>query len=454
MRNITPSTLGFGITTTWNGTSWNNGTPNVNMIARIAGTYTTATHGSISCLDLFLDSGTTTISSNTYIRVNRNITQAASGVTFNISSNGALALYDPNVDTTSVKVTISRTLPFNVARLDYRALGDPIGGKTAQSLSTGTLANRFLTYNPVSNGHVTNYFFNATTVGVDVASSRFIPGTGILIRTPNTFSLTPAPWTITTNNVSVTGKLNAGVIRVPFQKSNLPNTSTFILISNPYSAPIDMNKFMSANSFLTGGIFEWLRTNAATGGSYFISNKYSPNTTSTSTSTLGVIGVFQGFIVELPNTTTENSIVFTPDMMVVSEQFNLTDSFIINLRNPGIDLPDGRFCYTELRNPVNFKTNTNTLSSSSPLLNRVGTSSYTLYGDTTQRTSIDIDVFSTTTSTNISLLSTFGRFANASTTITLQDLTLSTTQNLKISSYTFSTIAGVTYSGRFKINIS
>lgn len=454
MRNITPSTLGFGITTTWNGTSWNNGTPNVNMIARIAGTYTTATHGSISCLDLFLDSGTTTISSNTYIRVNRNITQAASGVTFNISSNGALALYDPNVDTTSVKITISRTLPFNVARLDYRTLGDPIGGKTAQSLSTTTLNNRFYVYNPFTNLFSENYLFNATNVGVNVAASRFIPGTGFLIRTPNTFSLTPAPWTITTNNVSVTGKLNSGVIRIPFEKSNLPNTITSILISNPYSAPIDMNKFMSANSFLTGGIFEWLRTNVSTGGTYFTSNKYSPNINTTSISTLGVIGVFQGFLVQLPNTTTENSIVFTPDMMVVSEQFNLTDSFIINLRTPGIDLPEGRFCYTELTNPVNFKTNINTLSSSSPLLNRVGTSSYTLYGDTTQRSSIDFDVFGIVSSANISLSSTFGRFANVSTTITLQDLTLSTTQNLKINSYTFSTIPGVTYSGRFKINIS
>jgi len=453
MRNITPSTLGFGTTTTWNGSSWNNGTPNVNMIARIAGTYTTATHGSISCLDLFLDSGTITISTNTYIRVNRNITQAASGVTFNISSNGALALYNPNVDTTSVKLTISRTLPFNVARLDYRQLGDPIGGKTTQSLSTGTLSNRFYVYNPLSNLHSEFYYFNATNVGVNVAASIFIPGTGFLIRTPNTFSLTPAPWTITTNNVSVTGKLNSGVIRIPFEKNSI-NALSYILISNPYSAPIDMNKFMSANSFLTGIMYEWLRTNGSVGGSYFYSNQYSPNTNTTSTSTLGVLGVFQGFIVELPITTTENSIVFTPDMMVVSEQFNLTDSFTLDLRTTGISLPDGRFCYTELRNPVNFKIKTDTIKTTTPILTRVGTSSYSLYGDTTQRSSIDFDVIGIGSSANISLLSTFGRFANASTTITLQDLTLSTTQNLKISSYTFSTIAGVTYSGRFKINIS
>lgn len=454
MRNITPSTLGFGTTTTWNGSSWNNGTPNVNMIARIAGTYTTTTHGSISCLDLFLDSGTITISTNTYIRVNRNITQAASGVTFNIASNGALALYNPSVDTTSVKVTITRTLPFNVARLDYRTLGDPIGGKTAQSLSTGTLANRIYGYNSISNGFVTNYYYTATSIGTDVASSRFMPGTGFLYRTPNTFSLTPTSWTITTNNVSVTGKLNSGVIRIPFERNNSTPIS-FVFLSNPYSAPIDMNKFMSANPFLTGVIYEWLKTNASLSSGYFISNKYSPNTHTTSTSTLGVMGVFQGFAVAFDSLNTiENNIVFTPDMMVVSEQFNLTDSFTINLRTPGIDLPEGRFCYTELRNPVNFAKLTYNLSTTSPALIRVGTSSYGLYGDTTQRTSIDIDVFGTTSSANISLLSTFGRFDNASTTITLQDLTLSTSQNLKINSYTFSSVAGVTYSGRFKINIS
>lgn len=454
MRNITPSTLGFGTTTTWNGTSWNNGAPNVNMIARIAGTYTTATHGSISCLDLFLDSGTTTVSANTYIRVNRNITQAASGVTFSIS-NGSLALYNPSVDTTSVKVTISRPLPFNVARLDYRMLGDPIDGKTTQSLSTLTLANRIYAYDTPTNGLVTTYTFNATSIGFDVASSRYIPGVGFLYRTPNNFSLTPATWTITTNNVTVAGKLNAGIIRVPIQKSNSPSTVSFALVCNPYSAPIDIGRFLDANKFLVGRTVEWLKTNAGIGNGYtIISNRYSSSLNTTSNST---IGVFEGFIVEFPNSTTETSIVFTPDMMLINENFNLIDNFSLSLRTPGLDLADSIISYTELKNPANFIISTqSSLSSAFPMVIKISgdSSLYRLYGDQTQRSSIDIDVFGTTSSANISLSSTFGRFANASTTITLQDLTLSTTQNLKISSYTFSAAAGVTYSGRFKINIS
>lgn len=142
-------------------------------------------------------------------------------------------------------------------------------------------------------------------------------------------------------------------------------------------------------------------------------------------------------------------------MMVINENFNLIDNFSLSLRTPGIDIADSMISYTELRNPANFINSTqNSVSTSFPMVLKISNSSYRLYGDQTQRSSIDIDVFGTTSSANISLSSTFGRFANASTTITLQDLTLSTTQNLKINSYTFSAAAGVTYSGRFKINIS
>lgn len=353
MRNITPSTLGFGTTTTWNGSSWNNGTPNVNMIANISGVYNTTTHGSISCLDLILTSGSLTININTMVKVYRNIQQQV-GFVLTIN-NGELALFNKDVDTTSVKLTISRSLDYAMMRFDYRILGDPISNKTVATLSPGTLANRFNAYDTLTNSFVTTYSFNSISIGSDVSTSIYKPGVGFLIRTPFNFPTAPTIWTIYSNNLANAGKLNAGVVKVPFVQMINPPVEfpqSYVLVSNPYSASIDINKFSRANPFIDQDAFSYfLKSNGAPGASYYNSNKYN---TSAYISYFPKIKPFEGFIVTVPIGTTENEIIFTPDMMVIEEPFDLFSSYHLSLRQSGFNIPVGFCSYSYYKHPVDF----------------------------------------------------------------------------------------------------
>jgi hypothetical protein len=356
--NYNSSRIKLNQTTVWNGSAWSNGIPNKNTIVDIQGVYDTTTHGRFSCLDLILTSGSLTININTNVNVYRNIQQQV-GFLLTLN-NGELALFNKDVDTTSVKLTISRALEYALVRLDYMILGDPISNKTVASLSPGTLANRFNAYNSATDSFVTTYFFNAISIGSDVSTSIYKPGVGFLVRTPNAFSSFPAIWTISSNNISNAGKLNAGVIKVPFEQRIAPLES-FVLLSNPYSASIDINKFLRANPFINKNrLIYWLKANGASGQSFYMSNRYN---SSAYISYFPKLKPFEGIFVTIPTGTTENEIIFTPDMMIIEEPFDLFSSYHLSLKQSGFNLPVGFCSYTYYKHPVDFTNNPETFSS-------------------------------------------------------------------------------------------
>jgi len=367
--NYNSSLIRLNQTTIWNGSTWSNGVPNKNMTANIQGVYNTTTHGNISCRNLILTSGSLTVNINTIVKVYKNI-QQQTGFTLTLT-NGELALFDKDVDTTSVKLTISRSLEYQNQRLDYRSLGNPISNKTVTSLSPGTLVNRFFMYNTLTDLYSTSYFFNAITIGADVARSIYKPGVGFLIRTPDNFSTTGAIWTVSSNNLTNAGKLNAGIIKVPFEQNPNPNPSigfpeSYTLISNPYSASIDINKFLSANPFLDKNtIFYWLKSNNASGTGYYVANNYITNAY---VSYFPKIKPFEGFVIAIPKGTIENEVIFTPDMMVIEKPFDLFSIYYLSLRQSGFIVPLGFCSYTYYKHPVNLTTIPEPLSSTSARL--------------------------------------------------------------------------------------
>lgn len=450
MRNITPSTLGFGTTTTWNGSSWNNGTPNVNMIANISGVYNTTTHGSISCLDLILTSGSLTINIGTMVKVYRNIQQQV-GFVLTIN-NGELALFNKDADTTSVKLTISRSLEYVMQRNDYRLLGDPISNKTVASLSPGTLAIRFNAYNPVTNAFVTTYSFNAISIGADVSLSIYKPGVGFLIRVPNNFSTTGAIWTVSSNNLANAGKLNAGVIKVPFEQRINPPVEfpeSYVLVYNPYSASIDVNKFLRANPFiLKYRLVYWLKSNAAPGTSYYRSDGYNSSAYITY---FPKLKPFEGIFATIPTGTTENEIIFTPDMMVIEEPFDLFSSYYLSLKQSGFNLPVGFCSYTYYKHPVDF---TNFPSEFSSTANRLqlnnGVATSNLLNSYENPDEINLKVAGTVATLSIQLDNRKGVYTGLG--FILEDRLLNVFHNLVAGPYSF-TSALENYENRFYIKI-
>jgi hypothetical protein len=300
--NYNSSLIKLNQTTIWNGSAWSNGVPNKNMTADIQGVYNTTTHGNISCRNLILTSGSLTVNINTIVKVYKNI-QQQTGFTLTLT-NGELALFDKDVDTTSVKLTISRSLEYLMQRFDYRTLGDPISNKTVGTLSPGTLENRFYTYDSSLNGYVSTYFFNAISIGADVSTSIFKPGVGFLIRVPFNFPTAGTIWTVSSNNLANAGKLNAGVIKVPFEKRI--NDFSYVLVANPYSASIDINKFLRANPFIDYKLFYWLKSNGASGTSYYKSDEYNSSAYITY---FPKLKPFEGIFVTIPIGTTENEII-------------------------------------------------------------------------------------------------------------------------------------------------
>jgi hypothetical protein len=345
------SLTGIGETTIWDGTSWDNGAPNKNMVAVIQGVYNTGTHGDISCLDLFLNSGSLTVTINTIVKVFRNI-QQQSGFVFNVI-NGELALLNKDVDTSSVKITISRDLEYQNQRLDYRILTDPIGNKTLKTFSPQTVDNRFYRQNSPTNQWLTTPgTLNIVSLGTDVSNTIYKPGMGFLIRTPNNFSTSPTTWTLSTTTGN-SGKLNSGVIKTSIEKAPL-NFPSLISLANPYAASIDIKKFLEANPFLNKNfILFWLKTNSTNGTAYYDSNQY--ESSGYMSYFPSKIKPFEGFIAELPFTEEPNDVIFTPDMMVIDEPFDLLSSFNLNIKiNSSDPIPIGSCSFVWYHHPVNF----------------------------------------------------------------------------------------------------
>jgi len=431
MRNITPSTLGFGTTTTWNGTSWNNGTPNVNMIANISGIYNTTTHGGISCLDLILTSGSLTININTMVKVYRNILQQSDFV-FNIV-NGELALFNKDVDTTSVKITISRDLEYVLQRLDYRILGNPIDIKTFKEFSPQTVDNRFYRY---------------TNAWVEVGNvfGVMTPATGYLIRTPNNFSSSGAIWRVTTTSASGGGKLNSGIIKLSFNR--FPG-NTYVAVCNPYSASIDINKFLRANPIINkNDLYYWLKSNNASGNGYYNSNNYN---SSAYISYFPKIKPFEGVLVEIPTGTTGNEIIFTPDMMVIEEPFDLFSSYHLSLRQTGFTVPLGFCSYSYYKHPVDFTNIVKGFTSGNYRLQlNNGLVSTNLLNSYENVDEINLKVAGTVGTLSIHLDNRKGIYTGLG--FILEDRLLNVFHNLVAGPYSF-TSALVNYENRFYIKI-
>jgi hypothetical protein len=439
------SLLGLGNTTIWNGTSWNNGIPNKNTVAVIQGVYNTGTHGDISCLDLFLNSGSLTITINTIVKVFRNIQQQV-GFVFNVT-NGELALLDKDVDTSSIKITISKSLQYPMQRLDYRFLGDPISNKIVKTLSPGTLDNRInFLYNDVFVSTPPPNL-NLITAGGDVANSVYKPGQGFSVRTPNNFPTSITTWTLSTNNLSNSGKLNSGIVKLNFEHQ-LIGDNTFFIAANPYSASIDINKFLSVNSFITGNLY-FLKTNGAPGSSYREFNNFEINI---NLQNFPKIGPFEGFLIYIPKNVSEDTeIIFTPDMMVVEEPFDLFSSFKLRLNQSGVNIIVGSSAYVLYKHPVNFINRSQTFSSTGYRLQLYnGEINSILLNSYEDLKEIPLWVAGTSANLTIQLSETKGLYDDYS--IILVDKELEIEQDLKQGSYTFASNLEE-YKNRFVIKI-
>jgi hypothetical protein len=256
--------LGSG-TTTWNGTSWNNGTPTLTSLAIISGTYDMTlgvTRPSIDACSLNITSGTVTVSSGKYINIQNDLT-IDFGATLNVLDKGSLIqISDPGLNTINGTFTMARAVNQNISRSDYVYWSSPVTSFPIANVSSTTAANKIWEWTPFGN------FINSPTFGTGNwlnASGNMTVGKGYIIRGPST-SLVPLPFSASYSGVPNNGIITPSISRGTYNSGTYFGTNgrpitdaddNWNLIGNPYPSAIKTLDFLALNSNIEGAIRLW-----------------------------------------------------------------------------------------------------------------------------------------------------------------------------------------------------
>ncbi|KAB1154463.1 T9SS type A sorting domain-containing protein, partial [Flavobacterium luteum] len=287
-------TILHGGSTTWNGTSWSNGTPTSVNAAIISGNYSVAAN--INACSLTVNNNAIVIIPSGYnVNLNNALT-VANGSSFTLQNNANL-LQQGTTNTNTGAIVVNRNSSF-LMRLDYTLWSSPVANQNVLSFSPNTLTNRFYQY-------VSSTDFYEPIVP---STSEFSAAKGLLIRVPNTHPITPTIWTGKFTGVPNNGDYNYTMFynQVPNADPTLTKTYGFNLVGNPYPSPISMTEFVNDNrDVINGALYFWRETNGdlvnnsycVWAGGTFISN-VEANVSTPKPDPNGIIQTGQGFIVE------------------------------------------------------------------------------------------------------------------------------------------------------------
>lgn len=234
-----------GTTTVWNGSSWNNGTPNKDVKAILNGDYKTEIHGNLIACELIVNNNVEAIiAANDYFKIETNVKVDGN---LTILDSGSLVQVEDESESIGEILVYRNTTPMKT--LDYSYWSSPVKGWKLNQLSPNTNPSRYHSYNPALGSWTT------LSGGNHVMQA----GKGYIVRAPNGWSLTNA-----TNGVfegHFIGEANNGIISVDATKGARTNN----LIGNPYPSAIDIDKFIldPANSAIFDGtIYLWTHNTA------------------------------------------------------------------------------------------------------------------------------------------------------------------------------------------------
>jgi hypothetical protein len=310
------------ITTTYNGTTWDNGIG----LDKI-GIINPPTAASITILsDVELCSCTVNAGKNLEIALGITLKlQDKLTVNGTLTFNDEASLVQINDVVNSGSINYVRLIDNAVRVTDYTYWSSPVS--PLKLAGPGGIA-----YNPTSHAGSLFYSFtvNATSGSwkAETAPTTMEIGKGYIIRGPNTVPSTP----LALLQATFTGTPNNGTITVP--ETIFPNK--FYLLGNPYPSALDADAFLSMNSgVLNGTLYFWTHateiSNPGSGFLQYSSNDYAAYNTTGSVATRGnivnglpfignkpngKIGTGQGFFVSSKGTPSGSLIVFNNNMRV------------------------------------------------------------------------------------------------------------------------------------------
>ena len=252
------------ISTTWDGTSWDNGTPSITIAAVINGDYSTSINGSFSACGLVVNaSKRLTVDDSTYVEIENDVT--VSGEIY-VQTKGALV---QNNDSSSFTLTggtalvNKTTTPLNSV-YEYTYWSSPAANVMVQDgLAFANPSRRFWfdaanfldilfeinNTNTYIAGHDGQDDNGDDWVLITNGTQVMSPGLGyVSTHTPVGFSV-GAQYTYTFE-----GQLNNGIINAPIAYNGANGDEDWNLIGNPYPCAIDADAFLTANASIIGGV--------------------------------------------------------------------------------------------------------------------------------------------------------------------------------------------------------
>ncbi len=244
--------------TTWNGSAWSNGAPDISTIIYFTGNYSAAQNLN-GCKIIVQDNAVVSIPSTYAVHLNKSIKVVSGSFTL---QNNAHLMQDTATEANEGNITFIRNSS-NLFRLDYTLWASPVANQNLLAFSPATLADRFYyyAYVPASNEEL--------YVKLDPATNSFGTATGYLIRMPN--------------ENSATG-YNAGTAPITFEGrfTGVPNNGTitktlstvskrFTAVGNPFPSPINVHDFFNTNASVlkTGSaLYFWRKKNNNNASSY------------------------------------------------------------------------------------------------------------------------------------------------------------------------------------------
>ncbi|MDI6045711.1 T9SS sorting signal type C domain-containing protein [Flavobacterium yafengii] len=226
--------------TTWDGTSWSNGTPVGGSNIVFTGSYPPAIDPAIDlsgCSCQITGSANVTIKSGRTLTVvnELNILGSAS-LTF---ENNASLVQTNDATSNSGNITYKR-LTTPIKKFDYTYWSSPVSPQTLYNVSPTTLSDKFFSFDSASEDWKQ-----------ESSSTTMSKGKGYIIRAPENNSITPPPPGL--YEAVFIGAPNNGTVSI----SSLINDSSY-LIGNPYPSALDANKFLIDNStVLDGTLYFW-----------------------------------------------------------------------------------------------------------------------------------------------------------------------------------------------------
>lgn len=249
-------------TTTWDGTVWSNGGPNINTIIVIDGDYDTLTYGSFSACELFVNSGNIlAVDNSTYIEVENDATIYGELL---VETHGAFV---QNNDSSNFLLATGGTSSVNKSTTtlnnwyDYTYWSSPIVDETVGTGLDIAPASRRFWFNASNYLDVLTENNNDNTLvaghdDIDDDGNDWQIATAATIMTPGVgyaATVSPTGFVVGTYQVNFEGEFNNGIITTPIAYNGANGDYDWNFIGNPYASAIDANTFFTTNSTVIGG---------------------------------------------------------------------------------------------------------------------------------------------------------------------------------------------------------